>query len=69
MKRVDGFMRPDIIFDTFSEMMLYQQRIDNNVERIEFDGVETWNSGKRYAVFWIYYHHDGMEEALVEVDD
>lgn len=50
-------------------MMLYQQKIDNNVERIEFDGVETWNSGKRYAVFWIYYNHDGIEEAFVEVDD
>lgn len=50
-------------------MMLYQQKIDNNVERIEFDGVETWNSGKRYAVFWIYYKDDGLEEAFVEVDD
>lgn len=68
MKWVDGF-RPDVIFDTFSEMMLYQQKIDNNVERIEFDGVETWTSGKRYAVFWIYYNHDGLEEAFVEVDD
>ena len=69
MKVVDAFKRPDIIFDTFSDMMLFQQKMDNKVKRIEFDGVETWNSGKRYAVFWILYEAGGADEAFVEVDD
>ena len=69
MKMVDTFIRPDIIFDTFSEMMLYKQRMDNKVDRIEFDRVETWSSGKRYAVFWVLYEAGDADEAFVEVDD
>lgn len=69
MKRAEGFMRPDIIFDTFSEMMLFQQKMDINVKRIEFCGIETWNSGKRYAVFWILYETGYVDKVFVEVDD